>query len=263
MKKITLVVAALLFSVTFTNCAAKKTAKKQPEPQQPVVQESETQRKIRELKEQQELKRLQNEIELEDMQTQAKKEQLETSIAMKKKMREGDQLMMVFCYAESLDKPGEYMAGLGISQPRKYERDAKLEANQAAVHDIASRFVGTLRTGTDYYSQSGRTPGGKGLDEASLESMTMNIVEKSVDKYANQVCYESVLDNDGNYRFYLALHILEKTITNDVVDALDKQELLIDKASFKKQLMQQLDKDAQKRVEEQERKMKMLKELEE
>ena len=246
--------------VSFTNCAAKKPVKA-AEPAPVAQQETETQRKIRELKEQQELQRLQNEMELEQMQADAKKKKLQTSIAMQEQMADGDQVTVTFCYAESMDKPGEYMAGLGISQPRKYERDAKLEANQVAVHDIASRFMGTLRSGTEYYSQSGNTPGGKGLDEASLESMTMNIVEKAVDKYAIQVCYKSVQDNYGNYRFYIALHVLEGNAVDEVANELDKKQLLRDKASFKKQLMSQLDADNQKRAEEQERKLQMLKDL--
>lgn len=253
----------ILCSVAFTDCAAKKPIKQaEPAPQPVAQQESETQRKIRELKEQQELQRIQNEMELEQMQAEAKKKKLATSIAMTEQMADGDQLTVTFCYEESMDKPGEYMAGLGISQPRKYERDAKLEANQVAVHDIASRFMGTLRSGTEYYSQSGNTPGGKGLDEAALESMTMNIVEKVVDKYANQVCYKSVQDNDGNYRFYIALHVLEGNTVDEVADQLDKQQLLKDKANFKKQMMAQLDADGKKRAEEQERKLQMLKELE-
>ena len=270
MKKITLVAMVLLCSVAFTNCAAKKPIKQQTEPQQPVVQqESDIQRQIREAKEQaellkaqQELERVKNEIRLEQIQADAKEQNLKTSIAMREQMADGDQVMVTFCYEESMDKPGEYMAGLGISQPRKLERDAKLEANQVAVHDIASRFMGTLRNGTEYYSQSGSTPGGKGLDESSLESMTMNIVEKVVDKYATQVCYKPVKDNDGNIRYYLALHVLESTTVDKVADELDKQQLLRDKASFKKQLMGQLDADGKKRAAEQERQLQMLKELE-
>lgn len=263
MKKITLVAMALLCSVAFTNCAAKKPIKKQvEEPTSTVPQESETQRKIRELKEQQELQRLQHEMRLEELRQKAKEAELVNSMALQETMAKGDQLMVTFCYEESLDKPGEYMAGLGISQPRKFERDAKEEANQVAVHDIISRFMGTLRSGTEYYSQSGNTPGGKSLDESSLESLTMNIVEVAVNKYANQVCYKLVQDNDGLYRFYLALHVPDTKTVDEVADQLDKNQLLKDKATFKKQLMNQLDVDAKKRAEEQERKLQMLKEME-
>lgn len=261
MKKITLIAMALLCSVAFTECAAKKKVKAEPKSQPVVQQESETQRKIREMKEQQELQRLQDEMELEQLQRDAKKAKLKTSIAMQEQMADGDQVMVTFCYEESMDKPGEYMAGLGISQPRRFERDAKEEANQVAVHDIASRFMGILRNGTEYYSQSGNTPGGKALDEASLESMTMNIVEVAVNKYANQVCYKPIQDNDGLYRYYIALHVLETKTVDEVADQLDQKQLLRDKASFKKQLMGQLDADAKKRAEEQERKLQMLKEL--
>ena len=263
MKKITLVAMALLCSVAFTECAAKKKVQQAAAPAQQaaVQQESETQRKIRELREQQELQRIQDEMELERLQSEARKKKLVSSIAMQETMADGYETRISFCYEESMDKPGEYMAGLGISQPRRLERDAKLESNQAAVHDIAARFMGTLRNGTEYYSQSGNTPGGKGLDESDLESMTMNIVEVAVNKYANQVCYKPVQDNDGMWIYYIALHVLETKTVDEVADQLDKKQLLRDKASFKKQLMSQLDADNQKRAEEQERKLQMLKEL--
>ncbi|MCQ2333158.1 MAG: hypothetical protein MJZ88_00920 [Paludibacteraceae bacterium] len=259
MKKVLFFAMAAL---TCMSCAAKKPVAQQPAPQ-PVQQESETQRKIRELKEQKELQELQNEMELQQMQADAKKKRLATTLAMEEQMADGDQVMVTFCYEESMDKPGEYMAGLGISQPRRFERDAKEEANNVAIHDIASRFMGVLKSGTDYYSQSGLTPGGKALDEASLQSMTLNIVEVAVNKYANQVCYKSIQDNDGMYRFYLALHIMESKTVDEVAEQLDKQQLLHDKNSFKKQLLNQLDAESAKRAAAQERQLQMLKELEE
>lgn len=260
MKKITLVAMALICSVAFTDCAAKKPVK-QAEPAPVAQQESETQRKIRELKEQQELEDLQAEAELRALEREAKKRKLQTQMALTEQMADGHQKMVKFCYEESLDKPGEYMAGLGVSAPRKLERDAKIEARQMAVQDIAAGLVGMLKSGTEYYSQSGTTQGGKGLDESQLEGMTINLVEKAVDKYMNQVCYESVQDNDGKYIYYLAGHILEGTAVDEVADALDKAELIRDKNTFKKQLLKELENDKAVRDAEREQKLQLYREL--
>lgn len=244
------------------SCAAKKPVAQQPAPQ-PVQQESETQRKIRELKEQQELEALQAEIELQRMQNEAKKQRLATQIGMEEQMRDGDQRIARFCYEESLDKHGEYMAGLGVSTPQRYEGRAKIEANNMAVHDIASRFMGSIKNGTEYYSQYGSTPGGKDLNEQNLESMTMNIVETTVNNYAEQACYQPIEDGDGMVRYYIALHVIPNQVVDKVADELDKQQLLNDKNNFKKQLLSQLDADNQKKIAAQERQLQMLKELEE
>ncbi len=182
--------------------------------------------------------------------------------AMEEVMLDGDQTVYQPCYAEAIDKPGEYMAGYGISRPRKYEVDAKQEANDMALRDIASRFMGAIKHGTEYYSQSGTTPAGKDIDEANLESMTMNLVEKTINKYANQVCFKSVYNKESNkYRYYLAVHVMEGETVDALADQLDKASLLHDKQSFKKQLLKSLDAETQKKAAEQERQLQMLKDL--
>ena len=116
----------LVLSVALcASCAAKRSVQqpvRQPAQQTPIVQESETQRQIRELKEQQELKRLQREMELEELRAQKEKNELQTQIGLQESMMDGDQKIVKFCYEESLDKPGEYMAGIGVSSPKKYLR---------------------------------------------------------------------------------------------------------------------------------------------
>lgn len=263
MKKIMIMVLTVALSAS---CAAKKPVQQpvqQQTVQQPVQQqESETQRQIRELKEQQELKRLQREMELEELRAQKEKNALQTQIGLQETMMAGDQKIYKFCYEESLDKPGEYMAGLGVSSPKKHERDAKLEANQVAIHDIASRFMGVIKNGTEYYAQSGTTPSGKDLDESNLESMTMNIVENAVNKYATQACYESVMDQNEKVRYYIALHVATGETVNEVADQLEQAGVLRDKQNFKKQLLGALDAENQKKAAEQEKILEMLKELE-
>ena len=266
MRKVSLFMVVLLLVTSLSACAAGKKSSKtqveQPVQQTHVVQESETQRQIRELRELQELNRLKHEMELEALQAQKDKNALQTQIGLQESMMAGDQKIVKFCYEESLDKPGEYMAGIGVSSPKKYERDAKLEANQVAIHDIASRFMGVIKNGTEYYAQSGTTPSGKDMDESSLESMTMNIVEKAVNQYANQVCYESVQDQNEKVRYYIAVHVPTGTAVSEVADKLEQAGVLRDKRNFKNELLKGLDADAQKKVAEQERTLQMLKELE-
>ena len=263
MKKFSLIAVAILFSVTFNSCAAKKKVAQQPVQQQTIQQpqESETQRQIRELREQQELERIKREIELENLKAESEKKKLQTQIGMQESLMSGDQTLVRFCYEESLDKPGEYMAGIGVSQPRKYERDAKQEANDIAIRDIASRFMGVIKHGTEYYSQSGVTPAGKDMDESNLESMTMNLVERTINDYANQVCYKAVQDQNEKIRYYLAIHIITNKAVDAVADRLENAQVLRDKQSFKKQLLEGLDAEARKKAEEQERQLQMLKEL--
>lgn len=257
MKKIlTFAMAALVCM----SCAAKKPVK-QAEPQVP--QETETQRKIRELKEQQELEALQAEIELQRMQAEAKKKRLATQIGMEESMIDGDQVLVEFCKEESFDKPGEYMAGLGISRPKKNEQDAKLEANLAAIQDIVTRFMGAIKSGSEYYTQATTTKEGKNMDESQLEGLAMNIVEKEVNKYAAVACSKKVQDNDSMFKYYVAVHVQEGETVNSIAEEMAKQEVVRDKASFKKQLLNQIDADSQKRLEAQERQLQMLKELDE
>lgn len=261
MKKIITIAMAALVCMS---CAAKKPVKQvaqQPAPQ-PVQQESETQRKIRELKEQKELQELQNELELLQMQADAKKKHLQTTIAMEEQMIDGDQVLVEFCKEETMDKPGEYMAGFGISRPKKNEQDAKLEANMAAIQDIVTRFMGAIKSGSEYYTQ-GTTANNKNTDESQLEGMAMNIVEKEINKYANMVCSKKVQDNDGMYKYYVAVHVMEGETVNAVADEMAKQQVIHDKAAFKKQLLNQLDAESAKRAAAQERQLQMLKELEE
>ncbi|MBR3566397.1 MAG: hypothetical protein IKN91_08755 [Paludibacteraceae bacterium] len=161
----------------------------------------------------------------------------EQSSARTPKMRNGRQRIEKPCYAESLDKPGEYLAGLGISAPRELERDAKQEANDVAINDIASRFMGIIEHGTQYYSQSGKTISGKKIDESDLQRITTNIVKIQMNKYARQACYDSQYDEEKDvYVYYIAIQIPEDALVNAVATALEKQELVDDASTFKEQI---------------------------
>lgn len=61
------------------------------------------------------------------------------------KMANGEQVLLTFCMDEAYDKPGEYMAGLGIAEDRPDRSRAITDANRIAIADIASRYVACLR----------------------------------------------------------------------------------------------------------------------
>jgi hypothetical protein len=238
---------ALLSVVSLSACASSRKVKTKSAPAQIVVSQ-----------EDEEIKKAERELKL--MEIEAKKKKLETQIALDETIISGNHVVISFCSEFAIDKPGEYMAGLGISRPKKFEQEAKLEANTAAISDITSRFMGVIRTGSNYYSKATTLPGGKDMDESEMEMMTMNVVEKSINKYARQVCFKIVQDNDGLFKGYIALHVDEKEVVDEVAIELEKKQLVKDKEEFKQEIFNQLDRDAKKRVEEQERKLQMVEE---
>ena len=174
-----------------------------------------------------------------ERENQAKQEAQDA--ARKPQMVSGRQRVDKPCYYESLDKAGEYMAGLGISAPREFERDAKQEANDVAINDIVSRFIGIIKSGTQYYSQSGKTAQGKKIDESNLQRLTTNIVSIQVNKYAHSVCYESQYDTEKDlYIYYIAIHVPEDALVNSVASTLEKEGLLEDAAKFKEQIYDEI-----------------------
>ena len=56
----------------------------------------------------------------------------------------GEVELTTFCIDDAYDKPGEYMAGLGIAEDRPDRARAITDANRVAIADIASRYVGIL-----------------------------------------------------------------------------------------------------------------------
>lgn len=276
MKKITLVAMALLCSVAFTDCAAKKPVKKaEPAPAPQVVQEEddldrqikqmEKEARLRELKRAQERAELEDkrQQELEDLEYEARKRKLETSIATTASTVSGDRKIVVYCKEETIDKGGEYMAGLGVSSEQDDERRALKEANTAAIADVVQRMMGDVVNGYEDYAKNTGMPSGQKLKEDELESFSMNTCEKAVNKYAQSACREVVTTLDGQFKAYIAIHVPLAETAADIVDQMAEAGLVHkDKKAFKDSLMKQLDANTRKKQEEQQRALEMLNSLE-
>ena len=57
----------------------------------------------------------------------------------------GEVKLTTFCVDQSYDKPGEYLAGLGIAEGCEDREDAIVKANQIAISDITSRYIGVIK----------------------------------------------------------------------------------------------------------------------
>ena len=272
MKKVLLFTLALTLGIT--SCAAKKPVKAQPTPQAAVQEEDDLDRQIKQMEKEarlRELKRAQERAELEerrkqeleDLEYEARKRKLETSIATTASTVAGDRKILVYCKEETIDKGGEYMAGLGVSSAQDDERLALKEANTAAIADVVQRMMGDVVNGYEDYAKNTGIPSGKKLKQNELESFSMNTCEKAVNKYAQSACREVVSTADGMFKAYIAIHVPLAETASDIVDQLSEAGVVHrDKEAFKKSLMNQLDANTRKKQEEQQRALDMLNSME-
>ncbi len=82
-------------------------------------------------------------------------------------MANGEQVLLTFCMDEAYDKPGEYMAGLGIAEDRPDRSHAITDANRVAIADIASRYIGMLKNAIEDYSKDVNVPNDKKMYESN------------------------------------------------------------------------------------------------
>ena len=138
MKKITLVAMALLCTVVFTDCAAKKPIKKAEAEPAPVQQVDPQQAKLDSLKRAQEIRRIELQMQAEEAQYTAEMEisKLKAENARKATDKRLEQKLYTPCIEQSYDKHGEYMAGLGIADNQLDRQLGSGTANLAAISDI-------------------------------------------------------------------------------------------------------------------------------
>lgn len=132
------------------------------------------------------------------------------------KMANGEQVLLTFCMDEAYDKPGEYMAGLGIAEDRPDRSRAITDANRVAIADIASRYIGMLKNAIEDYSKDVNVPSGKKMYESELEGGAQVIGTKVIDKYANVVCRKLSQSATGGYVGYVAVHVLLEDAKKDL-----------------------------------------------
>ena len=147
----------------------------------------------------------------------------------------GEKQLTTFCVDQSYDKPGEYLAGLGIAEGCQDREDAIIKANQIAISDITSRYVGVIKNVITRYNKDTRIPAGKKISEKKLEGLSEVIGTNIVEKYSNTVCRQITQDATGAYTGYVAVHVLLDDLQKGLQEELDVRKVDYDADKLKKQ----------------------------
>ena len=147
----------------------------------------------------------------------------------------GEVKLTTFCIDQSYDKPGEYLAGLGIAEGCKDREEAIVKANKIAISDITSRYIGVIKNAITNYNKDTKVPSGKRISEGKLESLSVVVGTSVVEKYSNAVCREFAQDVTGAYTGYVAVHVLLDDLKKGVQEELDVRKVDYDAEKFMKQ----------------------------
>ena len=261
MKKITLVAMALICSVAFTDCAAKKKVK-QAEPASapaPVQQIDPQQAKLDSLRRAQEIRRIELQMQAEEAQYKAEMEitKLKAENAKKATEKRLEQKLYTPCIEESYDKHGEYMAGLGIADNQLDRQLGSGTANMAAISDITTRYIGAISNGVSRYSKDVNARTGAKVKEGELEGEATAIGKKSIEKHAETVCREYGQADDGSFTIYVAVHVPIAKIMSDLQNQMQVLQVDADRARFRQYIEDELNKQAQEKEAEQAELQKM------
>lgn len=148
------------------------------------------------------------------------------------KMATGEQVLITFCIDEAYDKPGEYMAGLGIAEDRPDRSRAIVDANRVAITDIASRYIGMIKNAIEDYTKDVNVPSGKKMYESELEGGAKAIGTKVIDKYANVVCRKISQSATGGYVGYVAVQVLLEDAKKGLAEELEIRKVDYDRKKF-------------------------------
>ena len=206
--------------------------------------------------------KLQEEAELAELEAEIEIKKLKAANAKKAISKRVGQDLYTPCMEESYDKPGEYMAGLGIAEGEEDRGEAKLLANQYAIEDIAKRYVGMIKNGVEHYAQKAKTATGSKIRENKLEGDATVIGQKAIDKYAEQVCIEFEQNDMGTYTCYVAVHVPLKEVLNATIDELGALQTDFDRQQFRNFMQAELDKQAAAKDAEKKELQEMRKQLE-
>lgn len=261
MKKLNLIgiIAIMLFA---SACGAGKNAVAVQQTPTPAASQASTltDDEIAEKRKQLELQKLQHEMEMEQMKMEAEKRRLQSQLQATEKMEAGTEVLLTFCIDEAMDKAGEYMAGLGISQNQLDQKDALISANQAALSDIITRFLGVIKNGVEMYNKETNTQQRNKAKESQLEGLALSVGEKAVNKYAEVVCRKVISEKEGTYGCYVAVHVPIADVVDEMVDQLEVMQVDVDKARFRDRMNEELEANTRKVQEEQQKKMQMMQE---
>lgn len=164
----------------------------------------------------------------------------------------GEKELLTFCVDDAYDKPGEYMAGLGIAEDRPDRSRAIVDANRVAIADIASRYIGIIKNAIEDYSKDTNVPSSKKMYESSLEGGAAAIGTKVIEKYANAVCRKFTQSATGGYVGYVAVHVLLDDAKKGVAEELEVRKVDYDKKKFFEKMDQELANSAARQKQEME-----------
>ncbi len=244
MKKLMMVVLSVALCAS---CAAKKPASVPQPVQQPVQQRVDPQQaKLDSLRRAQEIRRIELQMQAEEAEMQAQLEiaKLKADNAKRATSKRVGQDLYTPCIDESYDKPGEYMAALGIAEGEVERGPAQINANRYAIANIASRYVGIIRNGVSQYAKNVNTRSGQKVKENELEGEAQAIGEKAIDKYAEVVCTKFEQDEHGGYTCYVAVHVPLKDVINETIDELGVLQTDYDRQQFRNWMESELKKQA-------------------
>ncbi len=255
MKKVTLVAMALLCSVAFTNCAAKKPVKPKVDPQQAYIDSlkraQEIRRLEREMAEEEERAKLEHEAKMAQLRAEKEIADLKTANAKNAIAMRLEQKLLIPCIDESYDKHGEYMAGLGIAENQIDRKDGELAANRIAIEDISTRYIGTISNAVSNYAKDVNTRQRQMIKESELEGEATAIGKKAIDKYAEVVCRDFGKGVEGYYTCYVAVHVPLGKVMSDLENQLQVLQVDADRARFREFVEKELGKQAAEKEAEQ------------
>lgn len=250
MKKLTLVAIALLCSVAFCDCAAKKPVKQaqKVDPQQAYLDSLKRAKEIRQLE--LELQAQEEDYLMERAAKKAEKEsemeiaKLKASNAKKATAQRLGQKIYMPCIEEGYDKPGEYMAGYGVAEDETERGAGIINANRYAIAEIASKYVGMIKNGVSQYAKNVNTRSGNKVKENELEGNAEAIGTKLIDKYANAVCRDAEWAQNGTYTCYVAVHVPVKEVVDATIDELGVIQTDLDRQKFREYMQAEIDRQA-------------------
>lgn len=152
----------------------------------------------------------------------------------------GISVVPVPCQDEAYDKPGEYMAGLGVANNRQDMNDALLLATQNAQALIIAKYVGVIKNAINRYNKDTTLPNGRKIPESLAEGGQRSVGMKVIEKFATTVCHRFFRENTGGWGCSVAVHIAEDKIKEAVKEDLAIKKVDYDADKFFKEMEKEL-----------------------
>lgn len=255
MKKITLVAMAIICSVAFTNCAAKKPVKQKVDPQQVYLDSlkrvQEIKRIEREMAEEEERAKLEHEAKMAQLRAEKEIADLKAQNARKATEMRLEQKLNMPCIDQSYDKHGEYMAGYGVAENQLDRKDALNAANREAITDISTRYIGMISNAVSNYAKDVNTRAREQVKESELEGEATAIGKMAIEKYAETVCREFGKADMGAFSCYVAVHVPVGKVLDEVAQNMQVLQVDADRARFRDFVEKELNKQAAEKEAEQ------------